>query len=58
MNIAIVFAGGSGVRMGAGIPKQFLEINGKSLFIPYSYFSTTIGLIKFISLCWNIIFLI
>ena len=29
MNIAIIFAGGSGVRMGAGIPKQFLEINGK-----------------------------
>ena len=23
MNIAIVFAGGSGVRMGAGVPKQF-----------------------------------
>lgn len=29
MNIAIIFAGGSGVRMGAGIPKQFLEIDGK-----------------------------
>ena len=28
MNIAVVFAGGSGVRMGSGIPKQFLEING------------------------------
>ena len=27
MNIALIFAGGSGVRMGAGIPKQFLEIN-------------------------------
>lgn len=33
MNIAIVFAGGSGVRMGAGIPKQFLEINGKPILI-------------------------
>ena len=33
MNIAIVFAGGSGVRMGAGIPKQFLEINGKPIII-------------------------
>ena len=31
MNIAIVFAGGSGVRMGAGVPKQFLEINGKPI---------------------------
>lgn len=31
MNIAIIFAGGSGVRMGAGVPKQFLEINGKPI---------------------------
>lgn len=33
MNIAIIFAGGSGVRMGAGIPKQFLEIDGKPILI-------------------------
>lgn len=33
MNIAIIFAGGSGVRMGAGLPKQFLEINGKPVLI-------------------------
>lgn len=33
MNIAIIFAGGSGVRMGSGIPKQFLEINGKPVII-------------------------
>ena len=33
MNIAIIFAGGSGIRMGAGIPKQFLEINGKPIII-------------------------
>ncbi len=33
MNIAIIFAGGSGVRMGTGIPKQFLEINGKPILI-------------------------
>lgn len=33
MNIAIIFAGGVGVRMGAGIPKQFLEINGKPVII-------------------------
>lgn len=31
MNIAIIFAGGSGVRMGGGVPKQFLEINGKPI---------------------------
>ena len=29
MNIALVFAGGSGMRMGTVIPKQFLEICGK-----------------------------
>ena len=28
MNIAIIFAGGSGIRMGASVPKQFIEING------------------------------
>ena len=28
MNIAVVFAGGSGTRMGAKLPKQFIEING------------------------------
>jgi len=33
MNIAIVFAGGSGIRMGAGIPKQFLEINGRPIIV-------------------------
>lgn len=32
-NIAIIFAGGKGVRMGCGIPKQFLEINGKPILI-------------------------
>lgn len=30
MNIAMIFAGGRGVRMGSGIPKQFLEIHGKA----------------------------
>lgn len=29
MTIAIVFAGGVGVRMGASVPKQFLMMNGK-----------------------------
>lgn len=33
MNIAIIFAGGSGVRMGSGIPKQFLEIDGKPILV-------------------------
>ena len=29
MNIAVVFAGGVGTRMGADVPKQFLELDGK-----------------------------
>ena len=33
MNIAIIFASGTGARMGAGIPKQYLEINGKPILI-------------------------
>ncbi len=32
-NIAVIFAGGKGVRMGCGIPKQFLEINGKPILV-------------------------
>ena len=51
MNIAVVFAGGSGVRMGSGIPKQFLEINGKPIIV-----YTTIKSIKFIFPFWNGIF--
>ena len=33
MNIAMIFAGGRGVRMGSGIPKQFLEIHGKPVLV-------------------------
>lgn len=32
-NIAIIFAGGSGARMGSGVPKQFLEVNGKPIIV-------------------------
>ena len=32
-NIAIIFAGGRGDRMGASIPKQFLKIYGKEIII-------------------------
>lgn len=32
-NIAIIFAGGSGARMGSGLPKQFIEIGGKPIII-------------------------
>lgn len=33
MNIAVIFASGKGTRMGAEIPKQFLEINGKPILV-------------------------
>lgn len=33
MNIALIFAGGIGSRMGSDIPKQFLEWNGKAIII-------------------------
>lgn len=33
MNIALIFAGGVGSRMGLEIPKQFLEINGKPILV-------------------------
>ena len=34
MNVAVVFAGGVGSRMGArALPKQFLEVNGKPIII-------------------------
>ena len=32
-NIAIIFAGGKGERMGADIPKQFLKIYGKEIIV-------------------------
>ena len=33
MNVAIVFAGGIGTRMGSGIPKQFFELDGKPVLV-------------------------
>lgn len=32
-NIALVFAGGTGQRMGANIPKQFLQVCGKEIIV-------------------------
>lgn len=31
MNIALVLAGGTGMRLGADIPKQYIEVNGKMI---------------------------
>lgn len=33
MNIAIILAGGVGARLGAGIPKQFIEVLGKPVIV-------------------------
>ena len=33
MNIAVILAGGIGVRLGAGIPKQFVEVLGKPVIV-------------------------
>lgn len=33
MNIALITAGGIGQRMGASIPKQFMEVNGKPIIL-------------------------
>lgn len=33
MNIAIIFAGGTGQRMGSNVPKQFLTVYGKPIII-------------------------
>lgn len=33
MNIAIIFAGGKGIRMGSQTPKQFIEIHGKPILV-------------------------
>ena len=33
MNIALIFAGGSGNRMGTVLPKQFLKINGVPILV-------------------------
>ena len=31
MNVAIILAGGTGTRIGASVPKQFIEIEGKPI---------------------------
>lgn len=40
MNIAIVLSGGTGSRMGADIPKQYLEVNNRTII---SYSLETLG---------------
>lgn len=31
MNIAIILSGGIGTRLGASIPKQYIEVDGKPI---------------------------
>ena len=33
MNTAIILAGGVGSRVGANVPKQFIEVNGKPVLV-------------------------
>ena len=33
MNIALVLAGGKGTRMGADVPKQYIEYNNKPMLV-------------------------
>ena len=30
MNIALILAGGTGMRLGSDIPKQYIEVKGKT----------------------------
>lgn len=32
MNIALLLSGGTGVRLGANVPKQYIEVNGRPVF--------------------------
>ena len=42
MNIAVIFAGGSGTRMNTkSHPKQFLDLNGKPILVTIKYTDTT-----------------
>ena len=31
MNIGVILAGGTGTRVGAGVPKQFIKVQGKPI---------------------------
>ena len=31
MNVGVILAGGTGARVGAGIPKQFINVQGKPI---------------------------
>ena len=31
MNIALILSGGTGVRLGAGVPKQYISVQGKPI---------------------------
>lgn len=33
MNVALILAGGNGTRMGASVPKQFIQLSGKPILI-------------------------
>lgn len=49
MNIALVLSGGSGVRVGSSIPKQYLEVAGKPMII---YCLETLSTHKAVDVIW------
>lgn len=52
MNIALIKAGGVGRRMGAGIPKQFVTINGKPIIIyTLEQFETHPSIDQIVTIC-------
>ncbi|MGN8886883.1 IspD/TarI family cytidylyltransferase [Blautia sp. HCP28S3_G10] len=53
MNIGLIFAGGSGVRMNTkGMPKQFLQMNGKAIIIhTLEYFEKCMDIDAIIVVC-------
>lgn len=52
MNIALIVAGGSGLRIGGEMPKQFLEVCGKSIIIHcMEAFDRHTGIDEIIAVC-------
>lgn len=53
MNIGLIFAGGSGVRMNTkGMPKQFLQMNGKAIIIhTLEYFEKCMDIDAIVVVC-------
>ena len=53
MNLALIFAGGVGKRMGnSGMPKQFLKLYGKEIIVyTLEIFENNENILKLLELC-------